>query len=107
MAVNRYIGKYPVIGIRPIIDARLGPLQVRQSLEKQTMGMAKAAADLISSNLQYTNGEPVKVVISNTTIGRGAEAAKCAAQFKDEGVDITLSVLVLRRRNHGYGSAYY
>lgn len=42
MAVNRYIGKYPVIGIRPIIDARLGPLQVRQSLEKQTMGMAHA-----------------------------------------------------------------
>lgn len=92
MATNRYIGKYPVIGIRPIIDARLGPLQVRQSLEAQTMGMAKAAAELISSNLQYSNGESVKVVISHTTIGRGAEAAKCAAQFKDEGVDITLSV---------------
>ncbi len=92
MSTNRYIGQYPVIGIRPIIDARLGPLQVRQSLEEQTMSMAKAAAKLISDNLKYSNGENVKVIISDTTIGRGVEAAKCAAQFKKEGVDITLSV---------------
>ena len=46
MAENRFIGEYPVIGIRPIIDARRGPLGVRQSLEEQTMGMAKAAAKL-------------------------------------------------------------
>lgn len=25
MAKNRYIGEYPVIGIRPIIDGRRGP----------------------------------------------------------------------------------
>ncbi|MGN1169356.1 MAG: L-fucose isomerase, partial [Acutalibacteraceae bacterium] len=92
MAENRYIGEYPVIGIRPIIDARRGPLGVRQSLEDQTMGMAKAAAELFKENIKYTNGEPVKVVISDTTIGRVAEAAQCAAQFKKEGVDITLSV---------------
>ncbi len=92
MTANRYIGHYPVVGIRPIIDARLGPLQVRQSLEEQTMGMAKSAAELISSNLRYTNGEPVKVIISDTTIGRAAEAARCDAKFRDEGVDITLSV---------------
>lgn len=92
MAENRYVGKYPIIGIRPIIDARQGPLQVRQSLEAQTMGMAKAAAKLISDNLKYTNGESVKVIISDTTIGRGVEAAKCAEQFKNAGVDITLSV---------------
>ena len=92
MAENRFIGDYPVIGIRPIIDARRGPLGVRQSLEEQTMGMAKAAAKLFTENLKYTNGEPVKVVISNTTIGRVAEAAACADQFKKEGVDITLSV---------------
>ena len=41
------------------------------------MSMAKAAAELISSNLRYSNGEPVKVVISETSIGRGAEAARC------------------------------
>ena len=92
MAENRFIGEYPVIGIRPIIDARRGPLGVRQSLEEQTMGMAKAAAKLFTENLKYSNGEPVKVVISDTTIGRVAETAACAAQFKKEGVDITLSV---------------
>ncbi len=92
MAKSRLIGDYPVIGIRPIIDGRRGPLKVRESLEEQTMNMAKAAAKLFTDNLRYTNGEPVKVVISDTSIGRVAEAAACAAQFKKEGVDITLSV---------------
>ena len=92
MAENRLIGDYPVIGIRPCIDGRRGPLDVRGSLEEQTMGMANAAAKLISENLKYTNGEPVKVVIADTTIGRVAEAAAAAAKFKKEGVDITLSV---------------
>lgn len=92
MAENRMIGEYPVIGIRPIIDGRRGILDVRGSLEEQTMGLANAAADLFRENLKYTNGEPVKVVISDTTIGRVAEAAQCAKQFKKEGVDITLSV---------------
>ena len=46
MAKNRYIGDYPVIGIRPIIDGRRGPLRVRESLEDQTMNMAKSAAKL-------------------------------------------------------------
>jgi len=42
--------------------------------------------------LRYSNGEPVKVVISDTTIGRVAEAAACADKFRKEGVDITLTV---------------
>lgn len=92
MAENRYIGEYPVIGIRPIIDGRRGPLKVRESLEDQTMAMAVAAKKLFEENLCYSNGEPVKVVISNTSIGRVAEAAACEAQFKKEGVSITLSV---------------
>ncbi len=92
MAESRLIGEYPVIGIRPIIDARRGPLNVRGSLEEQTMNMAKAAAALFTENIRYSNGEPVKVVIADTTIGRVAEAAACAAKFKKEGVDITLSV---------------
>ncbi len=92
MKENRLIGEYPVIGIRPIIDARQGILKVRQSLEEQTMGMAKAAKKLFEENLRYSNGEPVKVIISDTTIGRVAETAQCAKQFKKEGVDITLSV---------------
>jgi len=40
---------HPKIGIRPTIDGRLGG--VRESLEVQTMKMAQAAADLISSSL--------------------------------------------------------
>lgn len=92
MAESRLIGDYPVIGIRPTIDGRRGVLKVRESLEVQTMNMAKSAAKLFEENLKYTNGEPVKVVIADTTIGRVAEAAACAAKFKKEGVDITLTV---------------
>ena len=92
MAESRLIGDYPVIGIRPTIDGRRGPLKVRESLEDQTMNMAKSAAELISSNLRYSNGEPVKVIIADTTIGRVAEAAACADKFKKAGVDITLTV---------------
>ncbi len=92
MAEKRFAGEYPVIGIRPIIDARKGPLDVRGSLEKQTMDMAKAAAELFRENLRYSNGEAVKVVISDCTIGRAGEQAACAAQFRKECVDITLSV---------------
>lgn len=92
MAINRLIGDYPVIGIRPTIDGRRGPLKVRESLEEQTMAMAKAAKKLFEENVFYSNGDPVKVVISDTTIGRVAESAACAAQFKKENVDITLTV---------------
>ena len=89
---SRLIGQYPVIGIRPIIDGRRGPLKVRESLEDQTMGMALAAKKLYEENLRYSNGEPVKVIIADTTIGRVAESAACADKFRREGVDITLSV---------------
>ena len=92
MSQNRYVGEYPVIGIRPAIDGRRGKLKVRESLEDQTMNMARSCAKLLTENLQYSNGEPVKVVISNTTIGRVAEAASCADQFRKEGVDITITV---------------
>ncbi len=92
MAENRLIGDYPVIGIRPTIDGRRGALKVRESLEDQTMAMAQAAKKLFEDNIKYSNGEPVKVVIADTTIGRVGEAAACAAKFKKEGVDITLTV---------------
>lgn len=92
MAKNRLIGEYPVIGIRPTIDARKGVLDVRGSLEEQTMNMAKSAAKLFEENLKYSNGEPVKVVIADTTIGRVPESAACQDKFRREGVDITLTV---------------
>ena len=92
MAENRYIGEYPVIGIRPTIDGRRGVLKVRESLEDQTMGMARAAAELFTKNLRYSNGEPVKVIIADTTIGRVAESAACEEKFRRAGVAITLTV---------------
>ena len=92
MAESRLIGAYPVIGIRPTIDGRRGPLKVRESLEEQTMDMAHAAARLFRENLKYSNGEPVEVVIADTTIGRVAEAAACADKFRRCGVAITLTV---------------
>ena len=92
MAKNRLVGDYPVIGIRPTIDGRRGPLKVRESLEEQTMNMAKSAAKLFEENLKYSNGEPVKVIIADTTIGRVGEAAACADKFRKAGVDITLTV---------------
>ncbi len=92
MANNRYIGAYPKIGIRPTIDGRRGALGVRESLEEQTMNMARAAADLFRENLRYSNGEPVDVVIADTTIGRVAEAAACEEKFAREGVAVTLTV---------------
>lgn len=92
MAKNRMIGEYPVIGIRPVIDGRKGPLDVRGSLEEQTMQMAKSAAELFTKNLRYSNGEPVKVIIADKTIGRAGETAACQAKFEREGVAITLTV---------------
>ena len=83
---------YPKIGIRPTIDGRRGPLKVRESLEEQTMNMAKSAKKLFEENLKYSDGTPVQVVIADTTIGRVAEAAACAEKFKREGVEITLTV---------------
>lgn len=92
MSKSRLVGDYPVIGIRPTIDGRQGVVNVRASLEEQTMNMAKSAAKLFEGNLKYSNGEPVKVVIADTTIGRVPEAAACEDKFRKEGVDITLTV---------------
>ena len=69
MAESRLIGNYPVIGIRPTIDGRRGYMNVRGSLEEQTMNMARSAAELLKKNIRYSNGEFVKVVIADSTIG--------------------------------------
>ena len=92
MAKSRLVGDYPVIGIRPTIDGRRGPLKVRESLEVQTMNMALSVKKLFEENLFYSNGEPVKVIIADTTIGRVQEAALCEEKFRKEGVSITLTV---------------
>ena len=70
------IGDYPKVGIRPVIDGRMRG--VRESLEDQTMNMAKNAAKLLTSNLKYPNGKSVEIIIADTCIGGVAEAAMCA-----------------------------
>ena len=82
--------KYPKIGIRPVIDGRR--LGVRESLEEQTMNMAKQVAELYSSTLRYPNGEAVECVIADSTIGGVAEAARCADKFAKEDVGLTVTV---------------
>jgi L-fucose isomerase len=87
---NRLIGDMPKIGIRPTIDGRLGG--VRESLEDQTMALAKAVAEFLSGNLRHANGLPVECVIADTTIGGVAEAALAADKFAKEGVGVSLTV---------------
>lgn len=90
MAGKRFQGEWPKIGIRPTIDGRMGG--VRESLENQTMNMAKSVVDLLTSTLRYPDGSPVQCVIADSTIGRVAESAACAEKFRREGVGITISV---------------
>ncbi|MCD4550318.1 L-fucose isomerase [Schaalia sp. lx-260] len=82
--------QHPRIGIRPTIDGRRRG--VRESLEDQTMAMAQRVAKLFTENLRYIDGEPVEVVIADTTIGGVVEAQNCAAKFRRENVGLTLSV---------------
>ncbi len=87
---QRLRGILPKVGIRPTIDGRRKG--VRESLETQTMNMAKAAARLISENLRHANGLPVECVIADTCIGGVAEAAMAAEKFAREGVGVSLTV---------------
>lgn len=87
---NRWLGEFPKIGIRPTIDGRRRG--VRESLEEQTMAMAKAVAALFSEHLRYPNGEQVECVIADTCIGGVAEAAAAAAKFARENVGLSLTV---------------
>ncbi|HEX2845207.1 MAG TPA: L-fucose isomerase [Chitinophagaceae bacterium] len=81
---------YPKIGIRPIIDGRLGG--VRESLEQTTMAMAKNVAALFEKELKYPNGKPVECVIADSCIGGVREASQCAEKFEANNVGVSLSV---------------
>ena len=86
----RLQGQLPKIGIRPTIDGRR--LGVRESLEDQTMSMAKAVAELIEGTLRHPNGDRVECVIADSTIGGVAEASACEAKFEKESVNISITV---------------
>ncbi|MDR0376212.1 MAG: L-fucose isomerase [Spirochaetaceae bacterium] len=87
---NRFRGALPKIGIRPAIDGRRRG--VRESLEEVTMGMAHAAAKLITESLKHPNGQEIECVIADSTIGGVAEAAACQDKFSRQNVAVTLTV---------------
>ncbi len=87
---NRLIGDLPKIGIRPVIDGRRKG--VRESLEEQTMAMARSVARLITENLRHANGLPVECVLADTCIGGVAEAAQTADKFAHENVGLSITV---------------
>ncbi|MDP8099906.1 L-fucose isomerase [Pasteurella atlantica] len=80
----------PKIGIRPTIDGRR--MGVRESLEDQTMNMAKSVKQLLESKIYHTTGEKVECVIADTCIGGVTEATACAEKFKRENVGATITV---------------
>ena len=87
---NKLRGALPKVGIRPAIDGRRKG--VREGLEDQTMGMARAVAKLIETELRHPCGLPVECVIADHTIGGVAEAAECEAKFAREDVGLTITV---------------
>jgi L-fucose/D-arabinose isomerase len=88
--VNRLEGSLPRVGIRPAIDGRRRG--VRESLEGQTMAMARAVAKLVSGSMRHPCGLPVECVIADTCIGGVAEAARAAEKFGREGVGVSITV---------------
>ena len=90
MGEHRFQGEWPKIGIRPTIDGRMGG--VRESLEKQTMDMAKSVVKLLTKTLHYPDGTPVACVIADSTIGRVAESAACTEKFRRENVAVTITI---------------
>jgi L-fucose isomerase len=87
---QRLRGMLPKIGIRPAIDGRRKG--VRESLENQTMEMAKSAATFFTGHLRHPNGLPVECVVSDTCIGGVAEAAEAADKFARQSVGLSLTV---------------
>ncbi len=90
MATDNRFGNLPKIGIRPTIDGRLGG--IRESLEGQTMGMARNAAAFLEKHLRHADGRSVECIIAETCIGGVAEAAASADLFRQEGVGVSLTV---------------
>jgi L-fucose isomerase len=88
--MNRLKGELSKVGIRPAIDGRLGG--VRESLENQTMDMAKRVGKLISTELRHPDGTSVECVIADSCIGGVAEAAMAAEKFAREGVGVSITV---------------
>ncbi len=66
MADKRYVGGYPEIRLRLIVDGIRSPMRFRERLEEQVWAMAKTAKKFFEENLFYSNGDLVKVTITIT-----------------------------------------
>lgn len=87
--MNR-IRNLPKVGIRPVIDGRR--MGVRESLEEQTMTMARVTAQLIAERLRHPGGENIECVIADTCIAGMAESAACEEKFSSQNVGLTITV---------------
>jgi L-fucose/D-arabinose isomerase len=90
IGLKRLRGPIPKIGIRPTIDGRR--MGVRESLEDQTMNLAKTVETFLVSNLKHPNGMNVECVVPDYTIGGVAEAAECDQLFKSQDVGLSITV---------------
>ncbi len=88
--MDRLKNVLPKVGIRPVIDGRRGG--VRESLELQTINMAKSVAKLLATELRHADGSPVECIIADTCIGGVREAAMAAEKFEKEGVGVSITV---------------
>lgn len=80
----------PRIGIRPVIDGRR--MGIRESLEEQTINMAKATAALLQEKLRHPCGSQIECVIADTCIAGMAESAACEEKFSALNVGLTITV---------------
>ncbi len=105
MAKNRYIEDYPAIGIRPIIDGRRGPMQLRENLEDQVLAMALAAKNCLRTTCAIPMA--IRFVWSLQIARLGAYRIGCLCgeipQRRRGNYTVCHTVLVLRLRNYGYG----
>lgn len=65
---------------------------MRESMELQTMNMARSLEKLLTENIKYANGEVVACIIADSTIGGVKESADCATKFEENGVGVVISV---------------
>ena len=111
MAKNRYVGDYPVIGIRPIVDGRRGPMMLRESLEGQVMAMANTqvtqnsilAEDLSALKEQFSKMFE-NITAEAETAKKVAEAvadkiAKSLEDIAKQDIDNTLDENILNELN--------
>ncbi len=78
------------IGIRPVIDGRMGG--VREALEDQTIEMARNLARFLSKNIKSNEGKSLECIVPDICIGGVTEAARVDREFLKEEVEATITI---------------